>query len=72
MIAVAEKSISTTDELYDVHDGEIFNEDVTTWDEEHLTNQSYEIVNNFSRERLATHFKEVCQHMSGNKKRMQQ
>lgn len=44
---------SNMDDLYDEHDDEAFNEDVTSWTEDYLAEQMVKLVNNFSRERIA-------------------
>lgn len=40
---------SNMDDLYDEHDDEAFNEDVTSWTEDYLAEQMVKLVNNFSR-----------------------
>lgn len=43
---------SKFDNLYDVHDGEKLNYDVTFWNEDYLNEQMVIVVNNFSKERI--------------------
>ena len=38
--------------IYDEHDGETLNYDVTEWNEDYLNEQMVEVVNNFSKERV--------------------
>jgi len=38
--------------IYDEHDGETLNYDVTGWSEDYLNEQMVEVVNNFSKERV--------------------
>ena len=38
--------------IYDEHDGETLNYDVTGWNEDYLNEQMVEVVNNFSKERV--------------------
>lgn len=38
--------------IYDEHDGETLNYDVTGWNEDYLNEQMVEVVNNFSKERI--------------------
>ena len=49
-LAYAESNMA---DLYDAHDGEAFNEDMTAWTEDYLAEQMVKLVNNFSRERIA-------------------
>lgn len=44
---------SNMEDLYDQHDGEAFNEDITTWTEAYLDEQMVNVVSNFSKERVA-------------------
>ncbi len=46
----AERKLPT---LYDPHDGEIFPNDMTTWNKSLLDEQMVKVVTNFSRERIA-------------------
>lgn len=43
---------SKIDNLYDKHDGQKLNYDVTCWDEDYLNEQMVKVVNNFSKERV--------------------
>lgn len=43
---------SKTGNLYDEHDEEKLNYDVTCWDEDYLNEQMVNVVNNFSKERI--------------------
>lgn len=43
---------SKTGNLYDEHDEEKLNYDVTCWDEDYLNKQMVNVVNNFSKERI--------------------
>lgn len=43
---------STLGNIYDEHDGETLNYDVTGWNEDYLNEQMVEVVNNFSKERV--------------------
>lgn len=40
------------DNLYDTHDGETLNYDVTGWNEDYLNDQMVAVVSNFSKERI--------------------
>lgn len=44
--------------LYDNHDGEIFNTDESTWDDDYMDDQMVRVIDNFSHERL-DHLKNV-------------
>lgn len=48
-LAYAESNLTG---LYDEHDGEAFNEDMTAWTEDYLAEQMVKLVSNFSRERV--------------------
>ena len=53
---MAAKSID--EELYDEHDGEVFETDESKWDENYMNRQIVKLVYNFSRERIR-HLKDV-------------
>lgn len=50
MLAYAEKSMP---DLYDQHDGEEFNNDLSSWNEDYMNEQMVAVVINFSKERIA-------------------
>ena len=49
MILYAEKHI---EDLYDVHDGEVLNQNPNDWNEDYLNEQKGNVVTNFSKERI--------------------
>ncbi len=59
-------AISVLGNIYDEHDGEILNYDVTGWDEDYLNEQMVEVVNNFSRERVEL-LKDMVRHICRDK-----
>lgn len=48
--------------LYDVHDGRAFIEDVSSWNDAYMNKLMVQVVGNFSHERLE-HLKKVVQHL---------
>lgn len=53
---------SQLSDLYDAHDGEKFNEDLTTWSKDLLDEQMVKVVTNFSKERIAF-LKKLVRHL---------
>lgn len=53
---------SNLPDLYDVHDGEMLNDDITTWSFDALDTQTARVVNNFSRERV-DYIKKLVRHL---------
>ncbi len=59
MTSIAEKRL---EELYDDHDGEKLNFDISTWNKNYMDEQMVQVVYNFSKERLEL-LKCICQHL---------
>lgn len=57
-----EKIAATMPGLYDAHNGEELIQDRSKWDEDYLSTQMVEVVDNFSHERL-NHLKEVVRYL---------
>lgn len=49
---MADYAISKLGNIYDEHDDETLNYDVTAWNEDYLNEQMVEVVSNFSKERI--------------------
>jgi hypothetical protein len=62
MLSMAEK----IENLYDQHDGEPLNYDVTTWSKDYLNDQLVQVVYNFSKERIAL-LKSMCRQIFGQR-----
>lgn len=48
--------------LYDVHDGKIFEQDKIKWNDDYLSQQMVQVLNNFSKERIE-HLKQVVKYL---------
>lgn len=59
MLAYAEKRM---DNLYDVHDGEVFIEEPDKWNKDYMNQQLFAVVSNFSKERLSL-LKKIIAHV---------
>ena len=57
-----ECAIQTNPELFDSHDGELYENDTTNWNKEYMDLQMVKVVSNFSKERIAL-LKDVCRHV---------
>ena len=56
LLAYAEDNLTS---LYDVHDGEKFNNDISTWTKDYMDEQMVKVIDNFSKERIAF-LKKLC------------
>lgn len=59
LIDYAEKNLPA---LYEEHDGEIFQSDISAWNKDVLNGQMVHVVDNFSKERLAF-LRQICKHI---------
>lgn len=59
MTSIAEKRLEG---LYDDHDGEKLNFDTSTWNKDYMDTQMFQVVYNFSKERLKL-LKSICQYL---------
>lgn len=57
-----DKVASSVDELYDEHDGRVFEAEEKKWNDDYMSKQMVQIVGNFSHERIE-HLKEVVHHL---------
>lgn len=63
MIDYAEKNMG---DLYDQHDGEILNNDSSSWDEDYMNQHMVSVVTNFSKERVDL-LKKIVKKLYGHK-----
>lgn len=56
LLAYAEDNLTS---LYDVHDGEKFNNDISTWTKDYMDEQMVKVIDNFSKERISF-LKKIC------------
>ncbi|MGL4607581.1 MAG: hypothetical protein ACRCU3_08975 [Eubacteriaceae bacterium] len=50
--------------LFDVHDGEKLNDDISYWSKDYMDEQMVQVVYNFSKERVEL-LKNICKHLYG-------
>lgn len=53
-----EKAASSVEDLYDIHDGRVFEEDTKKWDDDYMSLVMAQVIGNFSHERVE-HLKKV-------------
>lgn len=59
MITLAETNI---DDLYDIHNAETLNYDMSSWTKDYMDDQMVQVVYNFSKERIQI-LKYICKHL---------